>query len=79
MEVVGIVVTVYDFDKTAVQSIEQDSERSRDYPRAVLAPGGRTHDSLCEGNVLPVVTTTQILLRRHPPYAQIKADGIFGP
>jgi peptidoglycan hydrolase-like protein with peptidoglycan-binding domain len=33
----------------------------------------------CEGNVLPVVTTTQILLRRYPPYAQIRADGIFGP
>lgn len=32
-----------------------------------------------EGSVAPCVTTAQILLRRHRPHADIKADGIFGP
>jgi hypothetical protein len=34
---------------------------------------------LAEGSVAPVVTTLQILLRRHRPQAKIKADGHFGP
>jgi Putative peptidoglycan binding domain len=32
-----------------------------------------------QGDVLPVVTTLQILLRRHLPHAEIKSDGRFGP
>lgn len=31
------------------------------------------------GDVLPSVTTTQILLRRHRPQSLITADGIYGP
>jgi hypothetical protein len=34
---------------------------------------------LLNGDVLPSVTTSQILLRRHRPQAGIKADGHFGP
>jgi hypothetical protein len=34
---------------------------------------------LIRGNVLPSVTTTQILLRRHKPHSSITADGIYGP
>jgi peptidoglycan hydrolase-like protein with peptidoglycan-binding domain len=34
---------------------------------------------LLNGDVLPSVTTSQILLRRHRPQAVITADGIFGP
>ena len=33
---------------------------------------------LSQGSVAPVVTTLQILLRRHRPHAQIKSDGQFG-
>jgi Putative peptidoglycan binding domain len=34
---------------------------------------------LMNGDILPSVTTSQILLRRHRPQATIKADGNFGP
>lgn len=34
---------------------------------------------LAQGSILPVVTTVQILLRRHRPQSLIKADGHFGP
>lgn len=34
---------------------------------------------LMNGDVLPSVTTSQILLRRHRPQATITADGHFGP
>jgi hypothetical protein len=34
---------------------------------------------LMNGDVLPSVTTSQILLRRHRPQTLIKADGNFGP
>lgn len=34
---------------------------------------------LGEGSVAPVVTSLQILLRRHRPHARITADGNFGP
>jgi peptidoglycan hydrolase-like protein with peptidoglycan-binding domain len=31
------------------------------------------------GTILPVVSTTQILLRRHQPHAEIQTDGHYGP
>lgn len=34
---------------------------------------------LINGDTLPSVTTSQILLRRHRPQSTIRADGIFGP
>lgn len=34
---------------------------------------------LINGDALPSVTTSQILLRRHLPQATIRADGVFGP
>jgi Putative peptidoglycan binding domain len=34
---------------------------------------------LTQGDMLPSVTTSQILLRRHRPGARISADGIYGP